>query len=118
MPWIADRKQLRTLKPEAGLELYVEGSGTEGDTTFRIEGTGVLIRFTASVLEAPLSNQEESELGITDAIVWFIWGGDRLPEAEKVIIASAMKAFKLSHGFQLSDAPILLRFGRGAIFRG
>lgn len=118
MAWIADQKQMRTWDTEAGLELHVEGGGSEGHVRFRIEGTGVLIRYTASSVEAPLTNQEELELGITNATVWFIGGGDRLPEAKKVIIASAMKAFKLSHGFHLTDAPILLRFGRGAIFRG
>lgn len=112
MAWQADPQTNRTFDPETGCELLRVDSFRNGPTTFRVVGPEGEFGFSASKMEAPITDTERAELGVVDAIVWTVIHYDEKSEIRRAMIADSLKAYKLGHGFNLGELAVLVRFGR------
>lgn len=116
MGWRADLEHRRTFDPDSGLELYFVSSGSDGFSRCEIRsGDEVIVPFSASMSEFQLTDQEKEELGISDASVWYVPGGDQAPFERRKLIFEALTATKWAHGFSPSGNPVFVRLGRGTI---
>jgi len=116
MSWIANELQMRTYDPDTGNELFGEGSSSDGIRRFRIRGPEVDFAFTASLSEAPLTESEKMDLQLTDAIVWYVFGGSEFPESIKFLISESLIATQWGHGLNPKHDAVFVRFDRGSIF--
>lgn len=108
MSWIADQVANRTYDPDSGLELFFVSGSSDGSKSLEIRGEGYGLSFTASLVDAPITDAERKRLGVADAGVWRVHG-KRNTEQEQVIVA-ALCATKMGHGFTIRREPYFVRF--------
>jgi hypothetical protein len=105
----------RTFDPDTGNELFVDGSYSDGFTSFRIFGQDMEIRFTGNL--GSLSESEKCNLKIDDAIVWEITSLNKLDAKKKNLICEALQEYKLVHGSNTEkNHAVFIRFDRGLLF--
>lgn len=123
MTWTAWRQQPpydpnspygRTFDPNTGNELFVEGSYSDGVTSFRISGENIDVHFTGCL--GILSESEEYSLQIEAAIIWDITCLNNLDDSKKQLICDALKKYQLAHGSNPKSDPVFIRFDRGILF--
>ena len=73
MVWQVDRAERRTFDPDSELEIVSARTGREETiTSFRIEGPGRELRFSASMSEARATADELQQLGLSEAGAWTV----------------------------------------------
>ena len=112
MSWIVNAEKTRTYNPHLGLELLFISGGSDGSRQIRICGDNIDLEFTASTIDAPITQEELAALGLSDAMVWCVWGKptDFNPE-ERALIVDALCATKRGHGSNIWETPYFVRFG-------
>lgn len=108
MTWTTDSEKTRTYDSLSGCELIFISGGSDGSQSFEISGNNFKLFFTASLINEPITPRERAALGIPDAGVWRVYGN--LTEDQRAIIAPALSATKMGHGFSPSNLPYFVRF--------